>query len=612
MQIGSFEITLKRKAEEKEDKKLDRAVSFAESSGDTDGAVNVYTQSGFLNWQINLDDILRNDAETITRYRNMAVHPEIDTVVDQIANESIITGENKSAVEINLDNIDTSDKIKDKVREEFDGVLKLLKFKKRGTDLFKQWYVDSRLIYHKVVDAKREHEGIVDLRQIDPRNITKVREVEKGITEEGIEIVKDIHEYFLFKNIYIDQRSTGLNLQFPTASHHVQSISDGSNNQAVKISPEAITHVVSGLTDPERKNVLGYLHKAIKPLNQLRMIEDAIVIYRITRAPERRIFNVDVGNMPKADAEEYMRQLIQKYRNKVTYDVASGNVTDASRHIAMMEDFWVPKYSDGRGTTIDTMSGGENLGELADLMFFQKKLYRSLHVPISRLEIEGGGIINVGRAADITRDELNFAKFIAGLRNKFSELFLDILETQVVLKKIATQEEWNDWKEEIFFDFLQDTYLTESKDAELFTSRLGLMRDITDYVGEYVSKEYVYKNVLRMSDDEIEEEKERIKKEQSEGEIPSEDDLKAVDGKFGAAEAQDRNREMEDQRFDKEMNPEDDEDDEDEKSEVAKKDEAVKSGTEPSKADKDNEKEQEEREKRKDKNKSDNSRNDKS
>lgn len=456
----------------------------------------------------------------------MAMHHEVDSVIEQVVNEAIVDDSEKSPVDINLDKIEEiSDKIKDKIRDEFDFILSMLDFDDRGSELFRQWYIDSRLVFHKVVDKKKEAEGIKELRQIDPRQIQKIRRVERDTDENGNEFVKSVNEFYQFTNIYVDSRHTGTNVFQPTASM----LRPSSSKKAI-ISKEAIAYVPSGLVDESRDSLIGYLHKAIKPLNQLRMMEDSAVIFRIVRAPERRVFNVDVGNLPKQKAEQYLRQLIQKYRNKISYDVVSGNVTDESRHMAMIEDYWLPKRSDGAGTTIDALQGQTNWAEMDDILYFQKKLYKALHVPPSRLEEQGKGLIQPGKISEITRDEMNYGRFINRLKTKFSYLFRDVLKTQLVLKKIITLEDWEEWGHRIKFVWEQDQYFSESKDLELMTARFSLLRDASDYKGIHFSKEWVDKNILKLTEDEIEAEKKIMTTERKAGVY---DDPDAEEGGFG-------------------------------------------------------------------------------
>jgi len=412
--------------------------------------------------------------------------------VEDIANEAIVSDERGQSVSISLDRLDLSPNIKSKIRDEFDEVLRLLDFNAKGHDIFRRWYVDGRIYYHKIIDTKSPRKGIQDLRYIDPRKIKKVREQRKEKDPKtGLDLVKKIEDFYLYNDKGIDQ-NTG-------------------TSSGIKITADSITYCPSGLIDMHKGTVLSYLHKAIKPVNQLRMIEDALVIYRISRAPERRIFYIDVGNLPKVKAEAYLKDVMNRYRNKLVYDARTGEIRDDRNHMSMLEDFWLPRREGGRGTEITTLPGGSNLGEIDDIKYFQQKLYRSLNVPISRLEAENS--FSIGRSDNITRDELKFTKFVQKLRKKFTVMFMDILRTQLILKGVIAEEEWPTIKEHLQFDFMQDGHFTELKNAELLQNRLDMLGQIESYVGTYFSKEYVKKNILRMSDEEIEEIDNQIKDE---------------------------------------------------------------------------------------------------
>jgi hypothetical protein len=475
--IFGFEITRKKPKNQQETEK-----SFAIPSSD-DGAVTIQRGSHYGTY-VDLDGVVRNEIELITRYRQMAMQPELETAIDEIINEAIVTEDNGHAVDINLDEVKkASDNTKKKIEEEFQYILKLLGFKNASHDIFRKWYIDGRIFYHVVIDEKAPAKGIQSLKYIDPRRIRKIREITKQKDEKtGMEIVNKIVEYYL----YNERGVIGTHSQLGS-----------------KIAVDSIVNTNSGLMDSKRALVLSYLHKAIKPLNQLRMMEDATVIYRLSRAPERRIFYVDVGNMPTIKAEQYLRDIMVQYRNKLVYDATTGEIKDDRKHLSMLEDFWLPRREGSRGTEISTLPGGQNLGKMEDVEYFEKKLYKALGVPISRLEENQG--FTAGRTTEITRDELKFAKFISRLRNKFSQLFNDLLRVQLVLKKICTEDEWKEWREELWYDFLKDNNFDEFKDAELLTNRITNINLIQPYVGLYYSKEWVRKNVLMQSDDDIEE-----------------------------------------------------------------------------------------------------------
>ena len=458
-----------------------------------DGTIDV-AGGGFFGQILDTDGRERSDIDLIRRYRDIAQQAECDTAVEDIVNEGIVSNQNDQSVEVSLDRLRYPDKIKRKIRAEFDEVLRLLHFEQRGHDVFRRWYVDGRVFYHKVIDTKNPRKGITELRYIDPTKIRKVREVKTDIDPKtGVEMTDKINEYF----IYNEKGLSPLGI--------------GSAGQGVKIAVDSITYIPSGLIDGNSGRVLSYLHKAIKPVNQLRMIEDALVIYRISRAPERRIFYIDVGNLPKIKAEQYLKDVMNRYRNKLVYDATTGEIRDDRNHMSMLEDFWLPRREGGRGTEITTLPGGSNLGEIDDITYFQRKLYRSLNVPISRLESESG--FSLGRSTEITRDELKFTKFVQRIRKKFSPLFTDILKTQLLLKGVIAPEDWPNIQEHIQYDFLADGHFAELKDAELLENRLNQLQTVEAYIGTFFSKEYVLKKVLRMNDSEIQEMRDQIKKE---------------------------------------------------------------------------------------------------
>tara|TARA_R110002074_G_scaffold183480_1_gene348647 strand:+ start:204 stop:1856 length:1653 start_codon:yes stop_codon:yes gene_type:complete len=466
--------------------------SFSTPTSD-DGTIDV-AGGGFFGQVLDTDGRERTDLDLIRRYRDIAQQAECDTAVEDIVNEGIVANQNDQAVAISLDRLPYPDKIKRKIREEFDEVLRLLNFEQKGHDVFRRWYVDGRIYYHKIIDSKNPRKGITELRYIDSMKIKKVREVKKGVdSKTGIAMTEKVEEYFIYNEKGVSPSSMGM------------------VGQGLKISKDSITYVPSGLIDGNSGRVLSYLHKAIKPVNQLRMIEDALVIYRISRAPERRIFYIDVGNLPKIKAEQYLKDVMNRYRNKLVYDANTGEIRDDRNHMSMLEDFWLPRREGGRGTEITTLPGGSNLGEIDDIQYFRTKLYRSLNVPSSRMEAEGG--FSIGRSTEITRDELKFTKFVQRIRKKFSPLFTDILKTQLLLKGIIAPEDWPEIQEHIQYDYLADGHFAELKDAELLENRLNQLQTVEAYIGTFFSKEYVLKKVLRMTDAEIQEMRDQIKKE---------------------------------------------------------------------------------------------------
>jgi len=471
-----FGFEIKRKDQEKE---MAKRLSFVAPDSD-DGLGYVVNAGGHFGQYIDMEgDKAKTEIQQIVKYRNLAMQPECDAAIEDIVNESIVADENSAPVEVNMDGLDQSDKIKKLIKEEFEYVVKMLNMNWQGHDIFRRWYIDGRLYFHKIIDEKNPKAGIVELRNIDPTKIRKVREVkEERDPVTGTKMIKGVKEYYLFQNNTMSKSSQGL-----------------------KISKDAITYVTSGVLDPSRKRVLSYLDKAMKTVNQLRMLEDSLVIYRLARAPERRIFYIDVGNLPKGKAEEYLRNIMTKYRNKLVYNASTGEMKDDRKHMSMLEDFWLPRREGGRGTEITTLPGGENLGQIDDIVYFQKKLYKSLNVPVNRLEQEAQ--FSLGRSSEITRDELKFQKFINKLRKRFSMLFIDLLKTQLVLKGIVTEDEWNEMKQEINIDYQQDTHFSELKESELIRERLGTIREIDEYVGKYFSQEWVRKNILMQSEDDI-------------------------------------------------------------------------------------------------------------
>ena len=485
--LFGFEINRKKNQEQEDEK----SKIFALPQND-DGAVTIQSGSHYGTY-VDLDGVVRNEIELITRYREMSMQPEIETAIDDIVNEAIVNDDNGKGVDINTDDLKQPDQIKKRIIDEFDLVLKLLDFGNMGHDLFRRWYIDGRIFYHIVIDDKRPALGIQEVRYIDPRRIRKVREIQKTRDpRSGMELIKRQNEYYLYNE---------------------RGVIGAHSNMGAKIAVDAIVNVNSGLMDAKRAMVLSYLHKAIKPLNNVRMVEDATVIYRLSRAPERRVFYVDVGNMPTIKAEQYLKDVMTKYRNKLVYDSTTGEIKDDRKHLSMLEDFWLARREGSKGTEITTLPGGMNLGELEDVKYFEKKLYKSLSVPVSRLEPQQG--FSLGRSTEVSRDELKFNKFIQRLRNKFSILFDDLLRVQLILKKVCTEEEWKEFKEDIWYDFKKDNNFTELKDAELLTNRMSVLQLVDPYVGKYYSMEWVRKNVLQMSDEDIMEIDKQIAEEQA-------------------------------------------------------------------------------------------------
>jgi len=462
-----------------------------------DGALTI-TSAAYYGTYVDLDGTAKNEVELISRYREMAMQPEIESAIDDIVNEAIVQDDDGNTTQIVLDDLKQPEKIKKAIKEEFQTILRLLNYKKMAQDVFRRYYVDGRLYYHVIIDKDDPTAGIKELRYIDPRKIRKVREMKKTKDERtGVELMKTVNEYYIYNDKVVSGSSTNYG---PVGT---------------RITVDSVVSIVSGLMDSRRAVVLSYLHKAIKPLNQLRMIEDATVIYRISRAPERRIFYIDVGNLPKLKAEQYLRDIMVKYKNKLVYDANTGEVRDDRKFLSMMEDFWLPRREGGKGTEITTLPGGQNLGELEDVKYFQKKLYGALSVPVSRLETNQS--FSLGRSSEITRDELKFAKFVDRLRNKFSELFDQALRIQCIFKGICTAEEWDMFKENIHYDFIKDNNFSELKEAELMTNRLSLLASVDPYTGRYFSQQWIQQNVLRLTDDEIKEMQTQIDKEKEEG-----------------------------------------------------------------------------------------------
>ncbi len=448
----------------------------------TDDGTTEVAGGGFFGQVLDTDGRERSEQDLIRRYRDIATQPECDSAIEDIVNESIVSDEKDQSVAIALDNLQYSETIKKRIREEFNTVLRLLDFNVKGHDIFRRWYIDGRLFYHKVIDKKDPRKGLVEVRYIDPKKIKKVRQVNKqkdNATQ--VDLIQDIEEYFIYNDKGLKMGTT----------------------EGIKIAADSITYCPSGVIDQNKGHVLSYLHKSIKPVNQLRMIEDSLVIYRISRAPERRIFYIDVGNLPKVKAEQYLKDVMNRYRNKLVYDASTGEIRDDRNHMSMLEDFWLPRREGGRGTEITTLPGGSNLGEIDDIKYFQNKLYRSLNVPVSRMEAENN--FSLGRSTEITRDELKFTKFVQRIRKKFTPVFTDMLKTQLVLKGVISLEEWDRIKEHIQYDFLQDGHFAELKKAELLNDKVQTLQSIEPYIGQFFSKKWVQKNVLQFTDSEIDE-----------------------------------------------------------------------------------------------------------
>ena len=482
--------------------KTDPKQQFSQPQAE-DGTQTV-AAGGFFGSYLDMEGTAKTEQDLIRRYREIALHPECDMAIEDIINEAITSNENKQSVKVVTDQLQYSSKIKLTIEQEFSEVLRMLQFNTRGHDLFRRWYVDGRIFFQKIIDAENPKNGITELKYLDPRKIKKIREVRKRrpegmVSPTNINIADETVEYFVYNE---------------------RGIQGSAAIQGIKIAPDTIAYCPSGVIDQNKNGlVMSYLHKAIKPVNQLRMIEDAAVIYRIARAPERRIFKIDVGNLPKVKAEQYLRDVMARYRNKLVYDASTGEIRDDRNYMSMLEDFWLPSREGGRGTDITTLPGGANLGEIADIEYFRAKLYRSLNVPVSRLEASQG--FNLGRSSEITRDELKFTKFVGRLRKKFTELFNDLLRTQLIIKGIIAETEWPAIRDQIFYDFLQDGHFAELKNSEMMRERLNLAREVRDYIGKYYSVNYVRRNILRQTETEIKQMDAEIKKEIDDGIISS-------------------------------------------------------------------------------------------
>ena len=472
-----------------------------------DGA-DYYLSSGFYGQYVDIEGVFRTEFDIIRKYRNMALHPECDTAVEHVVNEAIVADLNDSPVEIDLDNLNASSGLKNVIRDEFKYIKDLIGFDKKAHEIFRNWYVDGRLYYHKVIDLKKPELGLEEVRYIDPLKI-KLMRIRPKDQEKKYEIKPSGS---VGESITEDTKVIEFYTYYPQGTAQKFGSIAG---KGVKIAKDAITYCSSGLVDRNKHIGLSYLHKAIKGLNQLRMIEDSLVIYRISRAPERRIFYIDVGNLPKVKAEQYLRDVMSRYRNKLVYDANTGEIKDDKKFMSMLEDFWLPRREGGRGTEITTLPGGQNLGELTDVEYFQKKLYRSLNVPESRIGADGG--FNLGRSSEILRDELMFSKFVGRLRKRFSGIFLDLLKTQLILKNIVTPQDWNKMAEHIQFDYLYDNHFAELKDTELMNERLNLMTQIEPYIGTYYSRDYVKRKILRQTEEEMIEMEKEMEEENATG-----------------------------------------------------------------------------------------------
>lgn len=492
--VFGFNIT--RPQDKEQEKKDQQNTPTFVAPTTEDGAVVIQSGSYFGTY-VDLDGAVRNEVELITKYRDMATQPEAESAIDDIVNEAIVTDGLGKSVSLNMDELKQPATIKKKITKEFEYLLRMLNFNNLGHEIFRRWYVDGRLFYHVMVDETKKGEGIQELRHIDPRRIRKIREIKKGRDPKtGLEIIASTDEYYVYNERGI--------------------IGAAAPALGAKIAKDSIVYTTSGLLDAKRAMVLSYLHKAIKPLNQLRMLEDATVIYRLARAPERRAFYVDVGNMSTIKAEQYLKSVMTNYRNKLIYDSSTGEIKDDRKMMTMLEDFWLPRREGNKSSEIQTLPGGQNLGEIADVEYFEKKLYKALGVPFSRTQ-QGTGF-SIGRSTEITRDEIKFGKFINRLRNKFSTLFDDLLRVQLVLKKICTEEEWDEFREYIYYDFLKDVYFDELKDAEINQNRMNLLMASVPYTGSYFSKQWIWKNILRMTEDDIEEMKKQMNEEAKENE----------------------------------------------------------------------------------------------
>ena len=503
---------------EKDDEQSKGVVSPVPQSNEDSS--DYYVSSGFYGQYVDIDGVFKSEFELIKRYREMALHPEVDSAIEDIINEAIVSDQNDSPVQVDLENLPASAKLKELIREEFKKVKEVLNFDKKCHEILRNWYIDGRIYYHKVIDIEKPEEGLKEVRYIDPLKIKLVRKLKTDPTLRGaIKQINannpadvetpEIEEYYQY-----DPSAT----QSKNALGAIGQTPFATKQRPVRIAPDAITFCHSGLVDRNKQTILSYLHKSIKALNQLRMIEDSLVIYRLSRAPERRIFYIDVGNLPKIKAEQYLKEVMNRYRNKLVYDASTGEIRDDRKHMSMLEDFWLPRREGGRGTEITTLPGGQNLGELSDIEYFQKKLYRSLGVPESRIAGSGEGF-NLGRSSEILRDEIKFTKFVGRMRKRFSALFNDLLKTQLILKNIVTPEDWETLSDHIQYDFVYDNHFAELKETELLNERLGVVAAVDPYVGKYFSLDYVRRNILKQKDEEIIEIDKQMAKEIKDGKL---------------------------------------------------------------------------------------------
>ena len=472
----------------------------------SEDGVDYFLSSGFFGQYVDIEGVYKTEFDLIKRYREMSLHPECDNAIEDVVNEAIVSDSNDHPVQIDLDNLNASDSMKKIVRDEFKYILDLLDFDKKCHEIFRNWYVDGRIFYHKIIDLKKPQDGIQELRYMDAGKIRFIRQEKKKDTDKILPQDKsedevkfdptEIEEYFLFN---------------PQTRYGIGNY--GANKGGIKLAKDAVAYCYSGLVDRNKQTVLSYMHKAIKSLNQLRMIEDSLVIYRLSRAPERRIFYIDVGNLPKQKAEQYLRDIMNRYRNKLTYNASTGEITDGRDHLHMLEDYWLPRREGGKGTEITTLDGGQNLGEMEDVDYLLKKVYRSLNVPVSRMESDSG--FNLGRSAEISRDEVKFFKFIEKIRNRFCDMFAQLIKTQLILKGIIKQEDWDRIYQDFRYIFNEDSYFTELKQTELMKERLDILSQLDEYIGRYYSVDWVRKNVLRQTEEEIREIDTQMNKEKA-------------------------------------------------------------------------------------------------
>jgi hypothetical protein len=484
MELNVFGFNIKRQKGE------DQPIPSVVAPNQEDGALIVGADgANYYGYAYNPLGDVKTENDLLRRYREVSAFAEVDQAINEITDEAIVFDDEKYPVRLQLDDLKIPETIKKKFNECFEEILQLLKFDDRGHDIFRSWYIDGKVYYHVMFDGENFKDGIAEVRYIDPRKIKKIKNVKKGRMANGVEVVKEIEEYFLYNDKGIDDKTT----------------------QGVRLTKDSVVLCTSGLVDPNNSLILSHLQKAIKPANQLKMVEDALVIYRMTRAPERRIFYVDVGNLPKGKAEQYVNEIMNKFKNKLVYDATTGEIADSKRHMSMMEDFWMPRREGGKGTEITTLAGGQNLGQIEDIEYFKSKLMRALNVPIGRLQPDQ--TFNIGRSNEITRDELKFMKFVKRLRAKFNQLFMDLLKIQLVSKGVIRHEEWEDISRNIALDYLRDNQFSEMKEADLLNSRVAILQQIDQYVGKYYSKAWVRKNVLRMTDEDIEEIEKEIEEE---------------------------------------------------------------------------------------------------